>query len=1049
MHALFRYRTSNIGDDTQSYATALLLPRIDALVDRDQLSSLALAAPHRCVMNSWFFLGHDRGPPSPSIEPVFHGLSVGRSEMLRGAWLEYLRAHAPIGCRDRRSVELLRNAGVDAYWSGCLTLMIGQSFEPVPLEQRSGVYIIDVHPEVEARRVPPALSARAIRWTNEFDPLISESTGRRFAEVHRRMRLLARAELVITRRLHIALPCAGFGTPVLTLPNPGISDARHRFSGYESFLPVAWPESEGVDFDFDAPSACAIPEVLREAYARLCDRLGHMPERLHWDAETAVDFPVGDAPSEHGRFALEMSGDLDVWPLAIDGEGRRVLRVSGHPFAHKMAARVAPAPAGPKSAEAALEVFAVRRVVGLIAEQFSVETNVVALDTRMRELAQGELFAPVMAFWTPTLRAARHRDLEANWRRAAVAFGTDAYETGRLADVVWRSGDAAAARAVIADMRRALSDQTFAAHGDDFHRGKNAEILDGFEALLVFDDGAIPPDDPRLQALHPYVVAAIYDVMWDAHTAGESARAVALGLLYIRATAALGHGPETPLWITAHILLPLGAFAAARDVLAALSLEDADPGHRWRGYALIAAAARETGDAGLHAEALTQLSALATTLPVDAMLNDPSWADAYVLATGLADREAPGAAQREIARLASYAHDARARTLSARLALEALPNAHNDEALALSRAAASSPPAALGDAGLTAVDVLSEAGAWSDAARLYAAGNAALWDAPGKLGGAWRTAGRRGADALPETGWIWSGRGIGDDVLRLKMLTALKGRERPYRYDIDPRLAPLAARALPAMRFESTPRAVGFGAVGRSAFWKARNGVPRAFDAFRVTRDRLDALRRGEQVMQGEDILCAYLEDEGRIAADAAPILAPGAPAVARATAWLAGADRQLRNICLAWRSGVLDRERRKYFLALEDLAPLWSIPDVRWIIVQHDLTPEERELIARTPQLCLPPDLDARNDFDALVALFSRADGMVAPKLSTRDIAAASGARVASMSLGHTWIEGARLAPDGMTDRIFPNIRHVRERPGVDRAGAIAEVAHIVRGWS
>lgn len=935
-----------------------------------------------------------------------------------------------------RSVELLQGVGVDAYWSGCLTLMIGQSYAPAPPEKRRGIYIIDVRPDVEDRWVPKEISARATRWSNEFDPLIMERTGRRFAEIHQRMRLLAHAELVITRRLHVALPCAGFRTPVLTLPDPGISDARHRFSGYESFLPIVWPDASYADFDFGAPTRCDIPAALLTEYARLCTHLGHAPERMDWDADFSADFTAGDECAAARSLGLSLPGDVEVWPDSRDAAGRRAIRVSGFPFAHKLAGEVVAVPVGPRDGVAALDDYPVRRVVGLISAQLSVETDVARLDWRMRELAQGELFPSVMAFWLPTLREARYRDLETDWRRAAVAFGVDAYETGRLVDIVWRTGDVNAAKRAIADMRHALTEQTFSAHGDAFHRGKNIEILDGFDALIRLDEGDLTLGDTRLDALHPYVLSAVYDVMCDAHAAGESERARRMALLYIRATSLLGHGPETALWIGAHILQPLGAYGDLLRVLDALPMAEATVSHQWRYQALTAAAAIEQGDDARYAASIGVLDALFETLLVEEMLGDAAWCDAYVFAV---TRRGAWTAERQ--RLHDHAHDVRARVLAGRLAIEAIEGVSEGAAESLARLGAVEPADVLTESGLGAVDVLAGIGDWQAAARLYGAGNAALLNMS-----------RRSADvsqrALPEEGWVWSGRGIGDDILRLKMLVGLKSRDLPYRYDIDARLAPLAQRALPAMQFQSTPRAVGPGAVGRDQFWRARNGVPRTFDAFRVTRDRLDWLQRGESVLQGEEIFLSYLRSNGVVTQDASPILAASDGAMIRARQLIPQREDGRLTLALAWRSGVMNASRRRYFIDLEELEPLWSLQDIRWLVVQHDLSAHEKSIIERTPTLISLPEIDMRNDFDALVALFGLVDGVVAPKLSTRDMAAAAGARVLSMSFGGAHIEGARLQSDGVTDRVFPNIRHVCQSDVRDRAEVVRETARRVRDW-
>ena len=674
--------------------------------------------------------------------------------------------------------------------------------------------------------------------------------------------------------------------------------------------------------------------------------------------------------------------------------------------------------------------------------------GMVALDNEVRAGTSSSSFLSLLDFWGPSLQAVRFQWREVDWRRAALAFAENAYDAARLVACVWRTGDAEATATTIAEMRRALRVQSFATYGDAFHIEANEAILNGFDALLSLDSGEIGVDHPRLSALHLHVIPSLYDVMWDAHIGGESSRACALGILYIRAVIALGHGPEPALWIIAHILAPLGAYDDVLAILATLPMDSATPSHRWRYHALRAASAQERGDAALLAESLEQLETMFDALSVDGMLGDGAWVDAYVLAVALLEAATQGVAAREIVRLAPFLHDKRARVLASRLKLEALAHAAPHDALRLASEVAATPPEALTERGHKAIDVLAGAGDWSAAAEIFRAGVASMWEAAEKVGGAWRRTAREGGAGLPDEGWVWAGRGIGDDVLRLQMLVAMKGREGRYTYDLDPRLAPLATRALPAMRFASTPRAVGPGAVGRAAFWRAREGVPRAFDAFRVTRDRLDWLQGGGTVLQVEDIHIAYLQQRGEIAPHAEPILKAGDASVARAVRWLGARSGARLTLCLAWRSGLLDRERRKFFMELEELEPLWTLPYVRWIVVQHDLTGAERALIARTPSLILPDDLDARDDIDGLTALFSLCDGVVAPKLSTRDMAAAAGARVLSVSIGHAAIEGARIAADGFSDRVFPNIRHVRESDRQDRQGVICEAAEIVRGW-
>lgn len=676
----------------------------------------------------------------------------------------------------------------------------------------------------------------------------------------------------------------------------------------------------------------------------------------------------------------------------------------------------------------------------------SSDSEVSSLDDAFRAVARPQTIDALLEIWTPVLRESRRRWMETEWRAAAVCFGGNAYDTGRFVEAVWRTGDSEATIAAACRMRDALQTQTFATYGDAFHLDQNRKILDDFEALACLDQGVLTAEDPRLQALHLHVVPTIYDLMWDAHIAGESRRACALGVIYIHAVLALGHGPEMALWISAFILAPLGAHDEVLRIFADLPMADATPAQRWRFFALRGASAMESGATPILRTSLDELALLLRDAPYEAIVADDAWADAYVLAVALVEAERPGIAVQEAAQLQLLAHDDRWRKVVSRLHLEAMPHAGSVEAPVIARHVASAPPDALTDRSHHVVDVLAATGDWSGAARVYAAGVEPLWDAPGKLGGEWR---RAVTPELPRAGWVWAGRGIGDDILHLQMLVSMSGRENACIYDLDPRLASLAARALPGMRFSSTPRATGPGEVGRAAFWRAREGVPRAFDAFRVTNERLEWLRAGKPVLQGEDIHLVYLRRAGDMQADTAPILRAGTSAQARASEWLIKSDDERLTLCLAWRSGLLDRERRRYFMELQELATLFSLPGVRWIVVQHDLTPDERALIAATPSLSLPEDLDTRNDLEALTALFASCDGVVAPKLSTRDLAAAAGARVLSISLGHAHIEGARIAGDGVTDRVFPRMAHIRENDGRPRQQVIRDVADIVGGWS
>ena len=309
--ALLGFKTVNLGDDLQGIATALNLPQVDRMVERDSLASLHLDERHFCLMQSWFTKQRLRAP-SQALDPLFFGFCFGSDTMLWGGWPGYLKRHMPIGARDLRSVELMAKRGVEAFWSGCLTLRIGSFLKPVPAEERSGVFMVDVLPETEAS-IPEAIRERAVRISNAVPPAIVDDPLARMALIARMSDRLRHAELVITKRLHTSLPCVGFGTPAVVFARDRKGN-RHRFSGYEQVLPVHFfgggAPAPSIDWDNIGPAA--IPEHLTERYrtlrAALATRLGALGEtRYDRLARTDVlSLPNPGLGHEAGAVAIDL-----------------------------------------------------------------------------------------------------------------------------------------------------------------------------------------------------------------------------------------------------------------------------------------------------------------------------------------------------------------------------------------------------------------------------------------------------------------------------------------------------------------------------------------------------------------------------------------------------------------------------------------------------------------------------------------------------------------------------------------------------------------------
>lgn len=226
----FKYRGTNLGDDIQTLAMMRLMPEgSDPLfIERDKLARSELTG--KLVLGGWW--GHDaKGslpvPAGIDALPVSMHLNL-RMQMYEGT--ASLINGTPVGARDLSTLEYLRSKGAkDAYFSGCMTLTMAPSNN-----ERSGVILCDLKPTEDsiARSFFP--SAKSV--SHHVHHLVPHDARRQMAAAL--LEQYASAELVITSRLHAALPCVAMGTPVILCYNP----MDPRFTGYGDTLPIVYPK---------------------------------------------------------------------------------------------------------------------------------------------------------------------------------------------------------------------------------------------------------------------------------------------------------------------------------------------------------------------------------------------------------------------------------------------------------------------------------------------------------------------------------------------------------------------------------------------------------------------------------------------------------------------------------------------------------------------------------------------------------------------------------------------------------------------------------------
>ena len=299
--AVSTVRAINIGDYVQALAASQFYPQIDGFVEREHLDEYH--GDHcKMIMNAYYMHDGNHWPPSSQIKPLFiamHVNSLVRDAFSRSDSIEYLKKHAPIGCRDYGTLKFLQSLGVDAYFSGCLTLTLGRNYEYNG--ERQGVFFVDPHVTFASKlekglyylysflindkvnvigkkyfkhtdlspRERSFISKFFVKYKKVFteDTIINanyetqessyyntnfNTNAALLNEAERLIKMYSKAALVVTSRIHCALPCLGMNVPVIYINNKLQSEASEcRLKGLRDLFNVIHWSNEGVSLAFE------------------------------------------------------------------------------------------------------------------------------------------------------------------------------------------------------------------------------------------------------------------------------------------------------------------------------------------------------------------------------------------------------------------------------------------------------------------------------------------------------------------------------------------------------------------------------------------------------------------------------------------------------------------------------------------------------------------------------------------------------------------------------------------------------------------------------
>lgn len=229
-YRVLAYRNGgNLGDTIQTLALAKLLPGPLEGVYRDAAGYLTPGTTF--VVNGYLCESTPR-----LSDCLFAGVYIGGHCSEQLDWIR--QSNYPVGARDPATVQMLKKAGIESEMIGCATLTL-----PKYTGTRSGcVRIDDLEPNCKLTQVHDNLP-----WHSQCE------CGRE------RLNLLKTAELVVTSRLHVVLPCLAFGTPVM-IP----SDARKKI-----FQPDRLSLLDALGFEYGKPNVIDVTKYSRRYIAFL------------------------------------------------------------------------------------------------------------------------------------------------------------------------------------------------------------------------------------------------------------------------------------------------------------------------------------------------------------------------------------------------------------------------------------------------------------------------------------------------------------------------------------------------------------------------------------------------------------------------------------------------------------------------------------------------------------------------------------------------------------------------------------------------------------
>lgn len=284
-------------------------------IDRDAASYSPVPAGTWMLAFGWF--GHQIGgvrhdlPFPEHVRPLYISFHINKRTLLSQEMIEHLRLHAPIGCRDWSTVDLLLGLGIPAFFSGCMTTTVRYVANRRTGREIDGptlwvdVLAADGQETIRNERREVALRSLVENLEEAVDTLdtYAEQAGR-----------------VVTKRLHAYLPARSLGCPVEFVPR-NVSDVR-----FNGLAPLSDEEVYRMGE--------TIAAILEPAMSRILAGSSEAEVRRAWSDSTA---DLVEAARSRHRKTVELPSHLDVRSVVTTIRSRCVVF---EPFVERSSAGV-------------------------------------------------------------------------------------------------------------------------------------------------------------------------------------------------------------------------------------------------------------------------------------------------------------------------------------------------------------------------------------------------------------------------------------------------------------------------------------------------------------------------------------------------------------------------------------------------------------------------------------------------------------------------------------------------------------------------------------